>query len=126
MSHFANDRQARQNLQTRQVWRQALGNTDELVVEFVYCNADGELTRRIVSPIRFLDGERLLGLCLSREEPRQFNISRCRDMQLRPAAAYLMPVPLQVVPWQLVAEQSSDYAVSRSAADSAFSSRSAS
>ena len=73
---------------------QAIQNHDELVIEFNYQDAKGVVTRRVVSPIRFLPQGRFLGLCLSREEPRQFYLARCESLELRRAENYLMPVPL--------------------------------
>ena len=64
------------------------------VVEFTYCDAQGNRSRRVVSPIRFLPNGRFLGLCLSREEPRQFYLTRCEQLDVKPAADYLMPVAL--------------------------------
>jgi predicted DNA-binding transcriptional regulator YafY len=49
-------------------------------------------THRVVSPIRFLGRDRFLGLCLSREEPRQFYLDRCQNVRLAMAANFLMPV----------------------------------
>ena len=48
--------------------------------------ADVEVTaaRRVVSPIRFLGRDYFLGLCLSREEPRQLYLERCQNVQLAP------------------------------------------
>ena len=43
-----------------------------------YVDTKGVRTRRIVSPIRFLPSGRFLGLCLSRCEPRQFNLDPTR------------------------------------------------
>lgn len=68
--------------------------SDDLVVVFDYCDCHGRVTRRVVSPIRFLDSDRFLGLCLSREAPRQFYRERCRNMQIAPASNFVMPVPL--------------------------------
>jgi hypothetical protein len=68
--------------------------SDDLVVVFDYCDSFGRVTRRVVSPIRFLDGDRFLGLCLSREAPRQFIRERCRNMKIAPASSFVMPVPL--------------------------------
>ena len=73
---------------------QAMQNQDNLVVEFLYRDANNNLTRRVVSPIRFLSNGRFLGLCLSREEPRQFYTERCAGMIVQSAADYLMPVPM--------------------------------
>ena len=74
--------------------QRAMHQSDDLVIEFDYCDAKGAMTHRVVSPIRFLDRGRFLALCLSREEPRQFHVERCRNMALKPAAAYVMPVPM--------------------------------
>ncbi len=48
----------------------------------------------MVSTIRFLGRDRFLGLCLSREEPRQFYLQRCQNVRLAPAAEFLMPVAM--------------------------------
>ncbi|MBX3419571.1 MAG: hypothetical protein KF851_18355 [Pirellulaceae bacterium] len=70
-------------------------NCDELVVEFDYEDAKGNSSHRVVSPIRFVGADRMLGLCLSREEPRQFYLSRCRSVSVRSANDYVMPVPMR-------------------------------
>lgn len=67
---------------------------DQWVVEFDYVDSKGVPTRRVVSPIRFLASNRFLGLCLSREQPRQFYLDRCENLQLKHAHEYLMPVPI--------------------------------
>ena len=67
---------------------------DRLVVEFTYRDAKGNQSRRVVSPIRFLPNGRFLGLCLCRAEPRQFYLNRCQQLEVKPAADYLMPVTL--------------------------------
>ena len=74
----------------------ALQNSDDWVLEFEYVDSRGQRTRRVVSPIRMLTGERFLGLCLSREEPRQFYLQRCYNMVIRPAHDVLMPIPIEV------------------------------
>jgi predicted DNA-binding transcriptional regulator YafY len=73
---------------------QAMQNHDELVIEFNYLDSKGKRTRRVVSPIRFLPNGRFLGLCLSREEPRQFYLNRCQGVKLGRAENYLMPVAM--------------------------------
>lgn len=78
--------------------RRAMMDSETYVVEMVYADAKGNLTRRVVSPIRFVGSDRFLGLCLCREEPRQFYLSRCSDVRLIPAAEVIMPVPMQSVP----------------------------
>ena len=72
----------------------AMHQSDDLVVEFDYTDAKGTQTHRVVSPIRFLGRDRFLGLCLCREEPRQFHLKRCRNLRLEPAADFLMPVEM--------------------------------
>ncbi len=93
MSHFVTDAK-RENLRTRQVLRQALQNTDDWVIEFEYLDSKGVRSHRVVSPIRFVSGDRFLGLCLSREEPRQFYLSGCSNAELQSAGNYLMPIPM--------------------------------
>lgn len=78
----------------RKFLRQAMQAHDDLVVEFEYVDSKGARTRRVVSPIRFLASDRFLGLCLGREEPRQFYLERCENLQLKKAHEYLMPVPM--------------------------------
>lgn len=73
---------------------QAMQDSDRFVVEFSYTDSQAKQTKRIVSPIRFMPNGRFLGLCLSREEPRQFYLNRCEDLQIKRAEQYLMPVPL--------------------------------
>jgi predicted DNA-binding transcriptional regulator YafY len=78
----------------RQMILRAMHQSDDLVVTFDYCDAKGVTTHRVASPIRFLGPDRFLALCLSREEPRQFHLARCQNVQLAPAADFLMPVEL--------------------------------
>jgi len=74
---------------------QAMTMFDDWVVEFRYCDSKGNESIRVVSPIRYVGAERFLGLCLGREEPRQFCLSRCTEMTIRPAYDYVMPVPIR-------------------------------
>ena len=78
----------------RQLIYRAMHQPDDLVVEFDYTDAKRVNTHRVVSPIRFLGRERFLALCLSREEPRQFYVERCRNVRLEMAANFLMPVEM--------------------------------
>ncbi len=80
--------------QHRRMISQAAHRSDEFVIQFDYCDAKGQTTRRVVSPIRFVGPDRFLGLCLCREEPRQFYLQRCSEMQLLSAAEVLMPMPM--------------------------------
>lgn len=78
----------------RHLIQRAMHQSDDWVIEFDYRDAKGLATHRVVSPIRFLGGDRFLALCLSREEPRQFHLQRCRNVKLKPAADYVMPVDM--------------------------------
>ena len=78
----------------RQLIHRAMHQPDDLVVEFDYTDTKGVRTHRVVSPIRFLGQDRFLGLCLSREEPRQFYVNRCQNVRLAMAADFLMPVAM--------------------------------
>jgi predicted DNA-binding transcriptional regulator YafY len=69
-----------------------MNDPDTWIIEFSYTDSKGKTTRRAVSPIRFLSGDRFLGLCLCREECRQFYLSRCEELILKPAAECLMPI----------------------------------
>ncbi len=75
----------------------AMQASDDYVVSLEYVDSKGGVTRRVVSPIRFLSGGRFLGLCLCREEPRQFYMNRCRNVKLCRASDFVMPVPVVVV-----------------------------
>ncbi len=70
----------------------AMQQSDDLVVVFDYLDAKGNPSRRVVSPYRYLGDSHFLGLCLTREEPRQFQISRCRNLKIDLASNYVMPV----------------------------------
>lgn len=72
----------------------ATRRADDYVVQFDYVDAKGQTTRRTVSPIRFVSGDRFLALCLCREEPRQFYLQRCSNPQLIAAADVLMPIAM--------------------------------
>lgn len=72
----------------------AMGSPDDWVIELGYTDTEGVVTRRMVSPIRFLDEKRFLALCLCREEPRQFALEQCTDIRLEPSANVLMPMPI--------------------------------
>ena len=72
--------------------------SDDLVIVLEYSGKDGSVTRRVVSPIRFVGTDRFLALCLSREEPRQFVLSQCRNVRVDLAARYTMPVEMLTLP----------------------------
>ncbi len=72
----------------------AMHDSDRFVIELNYCDSKGGVTHRVISPIRFLPGNRLLALCLCREEPRQFHLSRCSNVKLRRAEEFVMPLAM--------------------------------
>lgn len=74
--------------------QKSIQNYDDLVVTFRYVDSKGNLSQRVVSPIRWIGGGKFLGLCLSREEPRQFVMERCQHLELKPAWDYVMPVAM--------------------------------
>ncbi len=76
--------------------QQSIQDCDHWVVEFDYRDSKGHTTRRVVSPIRMLPGQRFLALCLCREAPRQFYLNRCSGAVLRPACEVMMPMPIGV------------------------------
>tara|TARA_R110002049_G_scaffold2750_2_gene21797 strand:+ start:682016 stop:682375 length:360 start_codon:yes stop_codon:yes gene_type:complete len=78
--------------------RRAMQDSDFWVIEMDYVDAQGNLSHRVVSPIRFVGSDRFLALCLCREAPRQFQLSRCQDVRLVPAAEVLMPMPIATTP----------------------------
>ena len=75
-----------------------MSHPDTYVIEMEYDDARGNRTRRVVSPIRFMGSYRFLGLCLCREQPRQFQLARCRNVRLIPAHEVSMPMPMQSMP----------------------------
>ena len=75
----------------------AMQDPDNLVIELDYTDRKKCQTRRIVSPIRCVSPDRFIALCLCREEPRVFSIEACKNVSLKPAWDYLMPVEMVVV-----------------------------
>lgn len=76
------------------ILNRAMHDSDRYVVELDYTDSKGQQTHRVVSPIRFLPGNRLLALCLCREAPRQFHLNRVSNVQLTAADQVLMPVAM--------------------------------
>jgi predicted DNA-binding transcriptional regulator YafY len=72
----------------------AIQRSDDLVISLDYQDSKGQVTQRVVSPIRFVAADRFLALCLCRCEPRQFQLERCSNLKLRNAAEFVMPVPM--------------------------------
>lgn len=77
------------------ILRQAMQDCDNYVIEMDYADVKGNRTHRVVSPIKFMGSYRFLGLCLCREQPRQFQLSRCKNIRLVPASDVVMPVAMQ-------------------------------
>ncbi|MBX3421728.1 MAG: hypothetical protein KF752_09255 [Pirellulaceae bacterium] len=69
-------------------------DSDRWAITLDYVDCHGRKTQRVISPIRFLGRDRVLALCLSRCEPRQFQLDRCTNMQIQPASNFLMPVTM--------------------------------
>ncbi len=74
--------------------RRAMHDSDHYVIEMDYKDSKGIRTRRTVSPIRFVGKDRVLAMCLCREQPRQFYLDRCENIRLIPADEVLMPMPI--------------------------------
>lgn len=70
---------------------------DDLVICLEYVDAQGARTRRVVSPIRYIGSQAFLGLCLSRCEPRRFQLERCSNISLARASDFVMPVDMAEV-----------------------------
>ncbi len=83
---------------TRQRLSRAMDDPDRVVVIFEYQDQQGNCTRRVASPIRFSSATSFLALCLCREEPRRFELARCRNLRLAAAHEFSMPVPIVSVP----------------------------
>ncbi|TWU66399.1 WYL domain-containing protein [Crateriforma conspicua] len=75
-------------------FRRAMQDSDHYVIEMDYVDSKGRRTHRTISPIRFVGRDRVLAMCLCREEPRQFYLDRCEDVRLAPAEQVLMPLPI--------------------------------
>lgn len=84
-------------LNSKLLIHRAIQQSDDLVIVFDYLDAKGQASRRVVSPYRFLGDSHFLGLCLTREEPRQFEISRCRNVKIDLASNYVMPVMFEAL-----------------------------
>lgn len=76
------------------VLRRAMQDPEKWVISLEYVDSKGVVTKRLVSPIRFLSSRRFLALCLCREEPRQFYLERCQNVELTPAEQVMMPVAM--------------------------------
>lgn len=75
----------------RSMVAKVIQRSDTLVLWFRYRDAKGNATKRAVSPYQFLGEHRFRGLCLVREEARQFDLRRCEDLQVGLASDVIMP-----------------------------------
>jgi predicted DNA-binding transcriptional regulator YafY len=73
----------------------ALRDPDHFVLRITYKDRAGEITERMVSPIRMVGSRTMLALCLCRESPRRFDLDRCSDLELVEAHDVLMPYPIR-------------------------------
>lgn len=72
----------------------AMADPDGYALRMTYRDAEGSETMRVVSPIRFMGQSAFLALCLGRQEPRRFVVSRCSSVSLVPSNDVLMPEPV--------------------------------
>lgn len=84
-------------IQERRQIDRALHCPDDLVLKIHYTDREGNVTERIVSPIRMVNAKSMLALCLCRELPRRFDLDRCSNLELVNANTVLMPVPIRTV-----------------------------
>lgn len=73
----------------------AIEASDDLVVVITYRAANGKLTKRTVSPIRFEGPGRFVALCFGREGIRTFYLGRCVCVQVQAADEVLAPVDVR-------------------------------
>jgi predicted DNA-binding transcriptional regulator YafY len=66
--------------------------SETLILWFRYRDAKGNQTKRAVSPYQMLGDNRFRGLCLVREESRQFDLRRCEELQIGLSSDVLMPI----------------------------------
>ena len=84
-------------MSVRQKLRQAMSDPDNWVIRCEYRDRRGFTTSRVISPIRFIGGDRVAALCLGREAPRQFLLSQIRAVELVPASDVQMPEPIEEI-----------------------------
>lgn len=70
---------------------------DVFALKITYRDADGSVTRRIVSPIKMTGPDRFDALCLCRQEPRTFLFKGVIDAVLIHASEVLAPVEVEVL-----------------------------
>lgn len=75
----------------------AMQNPDQLVIQMRYVDKQGVVTERIVSPIRWINQQSFLALCLCKEMPRRFDTTHCTSVRIVAAEDVLMPVPIRYI-----------------------------
>jgi predicted DNA-binding transcriptional regulator YafY len=75
----------------------SMRDSDHWAIKIRYEDAEGEITDRFVSPIKWFDTKSFLALCLSRESPRRFYIDNIHNLRAVPAHELQMPTPIVVV-----------------------------
>lgn len=73
----------------------AARESDRYVLEIQYEDRFKDVTTRTISPIRFVGRDAVLALCLSREDVRQFALSKIKSAKLKDASDALMPEPIE-------------------------------
>lgn len=73
----------------------AMQAPDDIVAVITYRDNWGRMSRRVVSPIRWLDPGRFLAFCLERQANRTFYIGRCVDIKIAIAAEAMAGVKLE-------------------------------
>lgn len=71
--------------------------SDDFAVQIKYRDKKGTLTRRTVSPIKFVSQDQFSALCLCRENVRNFYFDKIEDAQLVHCSEVLMPVEIEVL-----------------------------
>lgn len=73
----------------------AMDAPDDLVAVVNYLSLSGELTRRTVSPVRYLTPHRLLVYCLGRCDLRSLHVNRIMDVRIKVAAEVMAPEQIE-------------------------------
>lgn len=78
-------------LSPAQIIHRCVAAPESYICRIVYIDADGTITRRIVSPTHWsLRNERFRALCLHREDHRVFQFRRCMSIELIDANSIVM------------------------------------
>lgn len=76
----------------RSMVAKVIQRSDSFVLWFRYRDTKGNATKRAVSPYRLYGDDRFVGLCLVREQARQFDLRRCENLQIGLSSEVLMPI----------------------------------